>query len=122
MPYCPSCKTRYDDGAEACWRCRVRLVAELPGGAGEPPSSRRASGPVPIYEAPDEFSALRVQALLEGAGMIAVVESAQIPWIDGVLANIKGSWGRVLVHPADREAARELVAGYRASLAGGQGD
>ena len=50
------------------------------------------------------------------------MESAQVPWIDGVRANGEGYWGRVLVHPAEREAARELVAGYLASLDGEQGD
>jgi hypothetical protein len=72
--------------------------------------------PSPIYDAPDEFSALRLQAILEEAGVRAWVRSAAIPWIAGVTGSMKGYWGRVLVHPDDRDQATELVRDYLASL------
>jgi hypothetical protein len=130
MPYCPRCLAEYQEGEEACWSCRVQLahgslderVRDAAHGEsdGSETPSRDWVKLVAAYLAPDELSALRIQALLEEAGIEARVESVQIPWIDGVMSNIKGYWGRVLVRPEDAEASRELVADYVASL--GDGD
>jgi len=124
MRHCPRCLSEFDDTHVVCWSCRVRLhrgpAAARQGGERDDEADEGPGvpwvRPVAIYLAPDELSALRVAALLEDAEIAARVESAQIPWIDGVMSNIKGYWGKVLVHPDDQEAARELVADYLASL------
>lgn len=95
-----------------CWACRVRLVDGI-----EPVESERVWVQlVSVYVAPDEFSALAVQRFLLEADIPSHVRSAQIPWIDGIMYNIKGYWGQVLVAAEDSEHARELVADYLRSL------
>jgi hypothetical protein len=121
---CPRCGTQYDDPAQVCWPCRVRLVPEAetggaaPGSEGEP--GERAE-PVwvdyrPVYLAPDEFTALAVQCLLTGSGIESRVRSEQIPWTDGIMRNIIGYWGQVLVPLADVVRARALVDAYLQTL------
>ncbi|MGD8395327.1 MAG: DUF2007 domain-containing protein [Candidatus Eiseniibacteriota bacterium] len=120
MPYCPRCQTNYPDGTRVCWPCRSHLLE----GRAEEPESNGAENDgdvgwsklVPVYRAPDELSALRIHSILEEAGILARIQSGQIPWIDGVMSNIQGYWGRVLVRPEEREAAEELVEAYVDSL------
>jgi hypothetical protein len=113
MPrYCPRCRSEYLDEAEVCWACRVQLVDRI-----EPAEDERVwVHLVPVYSAPDEFSALAVQRFLMEADIQGHVRSAQIPWIDGIMKNIKGYWGQVLVAAEDSEHARELVADYLRAL------
>jgi len=44
------------------------------------------------------------------------VRSGQIPWADGLMSNLTGYWGQVLVAPEDYEQAIALVTEYLASL------
>src|SRR5688572_5258995 len=131
---CPRCSAEFDDTAQVCWTCRVHLVPEerTRGSHSHPDESDHeleheleagtsAGEPEwvdlkPVYEAPDEFSALAVQALLAGSGIEARVRSGQIPWVDGIMRNLLGYWGRVLVEPDDYVRAKELIADYLRSL------
>jgi hypothetical protein len=124
MPrYCPNCRAEFDDQALVCWGCRTRLVDRL---APEEPLELEESGESeekrvwvdlrPVYFAPDEFSALAVQRVLAGAGIDSHVRSLQFPWADGLMRNIKGYWGQVLVLPEDFDHAHELVEEYLNSL------
>jgi hypothetical protein len=70
----------------------------------------------PVYLAPDEFTALAVQCLLEGSGIECRVRSEQIPWTDGIMRNIIGYWGQVLVPLAEVVRARALVDDYLKTL------
>lgn len=109
---CPRCRSDYQDDVEVCWRCRVRLVDHL-----EPEEDDRVWVDLkPVYFAPDEFSALAVQRVLEEAEISSHVQSAQIPWVDGIMANIKGYWGRVLVAEDELDQAREIVTEYLKSI------
>jgi hypothetical protein len=119
MPYCPRCLNEYEEGSEACWNCHALLVPGDVAADAEPQPAKSAPDwqPLrPVYKAPDEFSALRMQAVLEEAGIQAAVQSAQIPWVPSVMSHVKGYWGRVLVAPAAVDAAKEIVAEYLASL------
>jgi len=66
----------------------------------------------PVFDAPDELSAIHVRAMLQSAGIEARIRSAQVPWLDGVLANVVGYWGQVLVPRRDVLAARSLLSAY----------
>jgi hypothetical protein len=70
----------------------------------------------PVYLAPDEFSALAVQCLLVGSGIESRVRSEQIPWTDGIMRNIIGYWGQVLVPIREVVRARALVDAYLKTL------
>ena len=63
----------------------------------------------PVYRAPDEPSAIHVEAMLRSAGIPARIRSAQIAAFDGVFASAVGYWGQVLVTREDLLRARALV-------------
>jgi hypothetical protein len=66
----------------------------------------------PVYDAPDEASAIHVRTLLQSAGMAARIRSAQVPAFDGALASGVGFWGQVMVAAADEPGARTLVEAF----------
>jgi len=112
MPlYCPRCRAEYQDDAQICWKCRARLVAEL-----DPAQEPGWVELRPVYRAPDEFSALAVQRVLAEAEIECLVQSAMVPWTDGIMQNIRGYWGEVLVAVEDLAEAREIVDDYLRSL------
>jgi len=74
---------------------------------------------IPIYEAPNEDSAIHVQAWLASDGIPARVRSAQIPGFDGAFAMAVGFWGQVMVPRESAERARELVRRLLADAGGG---
>ena len=121
---CPRCGTQYDAEERVCWPCRVHLVPEARtggGGASEAEPAERSEAPIwvdyrPVYLAPDEFSALAVQCLLVGSGIESRVRSEQIPWTDGIMRNIIGYWGQVLVPIREVVRARALVDAYLKTL------
>jgi hypothetical protein len=121
---CPRCGTQYEDPIQVCWPCRVHLVPAAKTGNHEDDSadaSEVAPEPEwvdyrPVYLAPDEFTALAVQCLLTGSGIESKVRSEQIPWTDGIMRNIIGYWGQVLVPLAEVVRARALVDAYLRTL------
>jgi hypothetical protein len=130
MPrYCPNCRSEFDDEAAVCWSCRSRLVEQLPPAEPleieEDADAREERVWVdlrPAYFAQDEFSAMAVQRVLDDAEIESHIRSVQIPWADGIMRNIKGYWGQVLVAPEDYERAHALVEEYLASLDLGSND
>ncbi len=69
-----------------------------------------------VYDAPDEPSAIHIQSLLVSAGIEARIRSAQVPWLDGVMSNVIGYWGQVLVAKRDVIAARALLEELKAEM------
>jgi hypothetical protein len=111
---CPCCRAEYADHADVCWSCRVRLV---PTDESEEPDRELVWVDLrPVYRAPDEFSALAVERVLAAEDIRSFVRSGQIPWADGIMSNLTGFWGQVLVAPEDYEPALALVTEYLASL------
>jgi hypothetical protein len=73
---------------------------------------------VPVFRAPDEAGAIHVRSLLASAGLDARIRSAQVPWLDGIMASGVGFWGQVMVPRAEAEAARALLADFWAASGG----
>ena len=67
---------------------------------------------VPVYRAPNEPMAHLVKSLLEQAGIESIVQSHQIPWMDGVMVNAEGYWGEVLTVKSDSERALDVLRAY----------
>ncbi len=65
-----------------------------------------------VYRAPDEVTANLLQGLLEGEGVPVMLQSAQVPWMDGVMKVDKGYWGDVVVPREHAERAREILNAY----------
>ena len=73
----------------------------------------------PIYDAPNEDSAIHVCALLQGAGIEARIRSAQIPCFDGAFASAVGYWGQVVVPRDQVLLGRALVEAFTRTESGG---
>ncbi len=67
---------------------------------------------VVVYRAADEFVADIVIGLLKSAGIPAVLESRQVPQMDGVMKMGEGYWGDVVVPRTDATHAREILKAY----------
>ncbi len=75
---------------------------------------------VRVHQAATEVEALAVEQALRAAGLRVWVRSRQVPGYAAVIASASGVWGDVLVAAEDADRAREVLAGYLASLAPGR--
>ncbi|MBD3237173.1 MAG: hypothetical protein GF330_10740 [Candidatus Eisenbacteria bacterium] len=63
----------------------------------------------PVFDAPDEATAIHVRALLRGGGIEARIRSKQIPGFDGAYAMALGYWGQVMVPRREVIRAKALL-------------
>ncbi|MCK4303917.1 MAG: hypothetical protein KAY24_06735 [Candidatus Eisenbacteria sp.] len=70
----------------------------------------------PVYDAPDEATAIHMCSLLRGGGLEARIRSAQIPCFDGAFASAVGYWGQVVVPKREVLVAANLVEAIRREL------
>lgn len=109
-PFCPNCRTEYREGFKNCSDCGTNLVAALPPEADD----RQAidSDIFPVFDAPDQMSALALSSFLNDNGIRTVIKSEQIPMYDGVAMMLFSRWGRVMVLEHQYEEARALIDEY----------
>lgn len=69
---------------------------------------------VVVFRAPDEFTANLVNGLLVGEDIPVVLESRQVPWMDGVMKMGEGYWGDVVVPREHADRARKIIEAYQA--------
>jgi hypothetical protein len=69
---------------------------------------------VVVFRAPDEVSAQLVRGLLVGEDIPAVLQSAQVPWMDGIMKMGKGYWGDVVVPTEYADRSRAIIEAYQA--------
>lgn len=67
---------------------------------------------VVVFRAPNEMLANIIKALLEGDGVPVLLESRQVPWLDGVMKPGEGYWGDVSVPKVYTERARQIIQAY----------
>ncbi|MGC8862654.1 MAG: putative signal transducing protein [Armatimonadota bacterium] len=68
---------------------------------------------VVVFRASDEYIADIVKGLLEGESIPVILESRQVPWMDGVMKMGEGYWGDVVVPREHAARARELIDAYQ---------
>ena len=68
---------------------------------------------VVVFQAPDEIIANLVHGLLIGEGIPALLQSRQVPWMDGVFKMGEGYWGDVVVPTEYAAKSRELIQAYQ---------
>lgn len=73
---------------------------------------------VVVFRAQDQFTASVVQGILTGEGIPAVIESRQVPWMDGVMRMGEGYWGDVVVPRDHADRSRQLIDAYQADEGG----
>jgi len=61
------------------------------------------------YLAPDEFTAITLQTILEGQGIKAMIKRFETTWLDGLPKIMKGGWGEVLVDEHDIVDAKKYI-------------
>ncbi|MCC6442189.1 MAG: DUF2007 domain-containing protein [Armatimonadetes bacterium] len=119
MLYCPNCDNEYEEGLTACPDCGRPLEAA---------ALEEAENPdivlVPVYEAPNAYTAELVKGILEGEGIEVMLDGERTAVFDGVLSVESGSWGQVLVKDEDAERSLEIIAAYekQAASTGGADD
>ena len=101
MPYCPSCKQHFEDGAKECPTDHVALVDELPFQAIAGPNSTW----VEIASVGTEEEARLIHGFLEEEGIPCQVESLRS---DALPANL-GSMSEIRIYVA-AESEQEAVA------------
>ncbi len=62
-----------------------------------------------VYLSPDEFTAITLQAMLEGKGIKALIRRFETTWLNGLPKLMEGGWGEVLVPEADKEQAERYI-------------
>ena len=62
-----------------------------------------------------------IKNLLVGEDIPVVLESRQVPWLDGVMVLGEGYWGDVVVPEEYADRSRELIKAYMESQEDGDG-
>ncbi|NLN78351.1 MAG: DUF2007 domain-containing protein [Armatimonadetes bacterium] len=68
---------------------------------------------VVIFRAPDEITANIVYGLLVSEDIPALLQSRQVPWMDGVFRTGEGYWGDIVVPAECAIKSRELIQAYQ---------
>ncbi len=71
---------------------------------------------VVVFRAPDEVTANLVVGLLIGEDIPALLQSRQVPWMDGALTAGEGYWGDVVVPSDYASKSIELIEAYQQDL------
>lgn len=119
MPFCPNCRTEYDEGFSVCADCGARLVETLP----EVPER-------PAYGDPMNRTFLvSVSDSTQGAMLTDILNQNGIPAFSqpknpsgsyyGIYMGYSVNGEDIYVDEADLESARELVEGF---FSGGEAD
>ncbi len=66
-----------------------------------------------VYRAADQYEASIIEGLLKGAGIPVVLESKQVPWLDGVMKMGEGYWGDVVVPKEFEEESLKLIEEFK---------
>ncbi|GAB4340040.1 MAG: hypothetical protein Kow0099_15650 [Candidatus Abyssubacteria bacterium] len=111
-PFCPICRSEYEEGVERCADCGSALVQQLPP---EDSEAEPEAEVVEIWEAAGEKEALVIKGLLESEGIMCSL-SADVPHsvipltVDGLGAV------RIFVSEEDAERAREILSSYEQEI------
>lgn len=68
---------------------------------------------VVVFRATDEVTANIIRGLLVGEDIPALLESRQVPWMDGVMRAGVGYWGDVVVPREYAARSKELIQAYQ---------
>jgi hypothetical protein len=105
MPFCPVCRSEYEQGIEKCRDCDVPLVESLPPENAEAEPNAHL---VEIYEAAGDEEGYIIRGLLESEGIMCSL-SSDIPHTV-IPLNIDGLGAvRIFVVQKDADRARQII-------------
>ena len=111
MPFCPQCRSEFNEDVSICTDCQVELIPKLPL-EGTIEYVNRAI----VQSVSSEVVGNILKGVLEDRGIEAVLRSHDMPSVGGVQGDFSPYWGDILVHPDDLESARDILESYLASL------
>lgn len=106
MPYCPRCRSEYEQGTTRCPECGEELV-EGPLKSDKPKETALEVA----YVGASEVDVLRAQAFLDAEGIVGVIRKLGPAsyLFDDVIKDPSGAWGELLVAADDVERAKRLL-------------
>ncbi len=113
-PFCPICRSEYEQGINKCPECDSALVEQLP-------PEKAAGMPdlplVDVYEVSGDKEALVIKGLLESEGIMCSL-SSDVPHTV-IPVNIDGlGTVRIIVSQENAERAKEIISAYAAENGG----
>jgi len=108
MPFCPMCRSEYEEGIERCADCNSLLVDSVPP---ENPDAEPDATLVEVYRAAGDEEAIIIKGLLESEGIMCSL-SSDIPH-SVIPINIDGlGTVRITVSQEDAELAKNVIAAH----------
>ena len=117
MPFCPQCRSEFNEGILICTDCGTDLVAELSLDAGVEYVDWKI-----VQSVSSEILGNILKGVLENGGIETVLRSHEMPSVGSVQGDFSPDWGDILVHPEDFGRARDLIELYLASLPADQSE
>ncbi|MBI5116863.1 DUF2007 domain-containing protein [Candidatus Poribacteria bacterium] len=115
-PFCPNCRSEYEQEVERCSECDSPLVEQL---APENPDAEPRIPLVEVYEASGDREALVIKGLLESEGIMCSL-SSDVPH-SVIPVNIDGlGTVRITVSQRDADRAKEIISVYRMENGAGE--
>lgn len=115
-PFCPICRSEYEQDIERCSECESPLVKQL---APENPDAEPTIPLVDVYAASGDKEALVVKGLLESEGIMCSL-SSDVPHTV-IPVNIDGlGTVRITVSQRDAERAKGIIVAYSMENSAGE--
>ncbi|MCG9128730.1 hypothetical protein JT359_14125 [Candidatus Poribacteria bacterium] len=112
MPFCPQCKTEFEQDITECIECEEELLPSL-----IPAQVPEAADWQVVESVPNDVAGYILKSVLEDEGIQVYLRCNEIPAYGGIKGNPgKSEWGDILVPGFSVQFARETIKSYFDSL------
>ena len=112
MPFCPQCKTEYEEDVLTCSECQGDLLPGL-----VPAQVPESVDWYVVESVPNEVAGHILKSVLEDEGIHVYLRTHEMPAHGAIKGNVgKSEWGDILVPGFSVQRARECLKAYLDSL------
>ncbi|HPZ09476.1 MAG TPA: DUF2007 domain-containing protein [Candidatus Eremiobacteraeota bacterium] len=105
MPYCPVCRSEFEERISRCSRCDCELVEKLP----EELLDINIKSLCKVKTSPEAYL---IKGLLDPEGILVFIRPFEVVMYNGIVSDSEGSWGEIYVPSEDIEKARTILNDY----------